>query len=60
MFGVTSEAAEKTLREVYAALLGAGTPHLATDLPTAEMVKVAANSFSPHGDLVHQRDGRGV
>lgn len=45
MFGVTSEAAEKTLREVYAALLDAGTPHLTTYLPTAEMVKVAANSF---------------
>lgn len=45
VFGVTSESAEKTLREVYAGLLDAGTPYLTTDLATAEMVKVAANSF---------------
>ncbi|MGV0853549.1 UDP-glucose dehydrogenase family protein [Mycolicibacterium phlei] len=45
IFGVTSEAAEKTLHEVYARLIEGGTPHLTTDLATAEMVKVAANSF---------------
>ncbi|WP_193047463.1 UDP-glucose dehydrogenase family protein [Mycolicibacterium baixiangningiae] len=45
VFGVTSEYAEKTLREVYGALLSEGTPHLTMDLATAEMVKVAANSF---------------
>jgi UDPglucose 6-dehydrogenase len=45
VFGVTSEHAEKTLLEVYATLLGEGVPHLTMDLATAEMVKVAANSF---------------
>ncbi|AMO59815.1 UDP-glucose 6-dehydrogenase [Mycolicibacterium phlei] len=45
IFGVTSEAAEKTLHQVYARLIESGTPHLTTDLATAEMVKVAANSF---------------
>ncbi|MFE4080513.1 UDP-glucose dehydrogenase family protein [Paenarthrobacter sp. YIM B13468] len=33
------------LDEVYAASLAAGTPRLVTDLPTAELVKTAANSF---------------
>ncbi|MCV7282680.1 UDP-glucose/GDP-mannose dehydrogenase family protein [Mycolicibacterium flavescens] len=45
IFGVTSEHAEKTLQQVYSRLIEAGTPHLTTDLATAEMVKVAANSF---------------
>src|SRR5258708_827415 len=45
VFGVTSEYAEKSLSEVYAKLIADGTPHIVTDLPTAEMVKVAANSF---------------
>ncbi|BBX82534.1 UDP-glucose dehydrogenase family protein [Mycolicibacterium aubagnense] len=45
VFGVTSEYAEKTLREVYGALLDAGTPYLTADLPTSELVKVAANAF---------------
>jgi UDPglucose 6-dehydrogenase len=45
VFGVTSEYAEKLLSEVYAQLIADGTPHIVTDLPTAEMVKVAANSF---------------
>ncbi|HEX2213016.1 MAG TPA: UDP-glucose/GDP-mannose dehydrogenase family protein [Mycobacterium sp.] len=45
IFGVTSESAEKILHQVYARLIEADTPHLTTDLPTAEMVKVAANSF---------------
>lgn len=31
--------------EIYAPILSAGTPLLVTDLPTAELVKVAANSF---------------
>lgn len=43
--GVTSARAEAALRELYAAQLAAGTPFLATDLPTAELVKVAANAF---------------
>lgn len=33
------------LDEVYAGPLSAGTPRLITDLPTAELVKTAANSF---------------
>ncbi len=45
VFGVTSEYAEKTLQEVYGALLDGGTPYLTADLPTSELVKVAANAF---------------
>ncbi len=33
------------LDEVYAAALGGGTPRIETDLATAQLVKVAANSF---------------
>ena len=33
------------LRQVYAGPIAAGTPFLVTDLPTAELVKVAANAF---------------
>ncbi len=43
--GVTSARAEAVLREVYAGPIAAGTPFLVTDLPTAELVKVAANAF---------------
>ena len=43
--GVTSERAEATLREVYAAAIAAGTPFIATDFATAELVKVSANAF---------------
>lgn len=45
VFGVTDPADEAVLREVYAALLDAGTPLLVTDFATAELVKVAANAF---------------
>ncbi len=45
IFGVASGYAEKALIEVYGRLIEKGTPHLTTDLPTSEMVKVAANSF---------------
>jgi UDPglucose 6-dehydrogenase len=45
VFGVTSEAAEETMRSVYATPLGSGIPALTMDLETAELVKVAANSF---------------
>ena len=45
VFGVTDPADEGLLREVYAALLDAGTPLLVTDFATAELVKVAANAF---------------
>jgi UDPglucose 6-dehydrogenase len=45
VFGVTSETAEETMRAVYAAPLSSGIPGLTMDLETAELVKVAANSF---------------
>jgi UDPglucose 6-dehydrogenase len=43
--GVRSAAAESALREVYAEPLGAGVPFIVTDFATAELIKVAANSF---------------
>ena len=43
--GVVSDEAEKILKEVYAANLKEYTPWVRADLPTAELVKVAANSF---------------
>jgi nucleotide sugar dehydrogenase len=43
--GVESGWAEAILREVHAAPIAAGAPFLVTDLPTAELVKVAANAF---------------
>ncbi|MEV6347623.1 UDP-glucose/GDP-mannose dehydrogenase family protein [Actinoplanes sp. NPDC051851] len=43
--GATSARAVELLREVYAPMLSAGVPFLETDLATAELVKVAANSF---------------
>jgi len=45
VFGVRDAADEAVLREVYAALLDAGTPLLVTDFATAELVKVSANAF---------------
>ncbi len=45
VFGVSSAEAEKLLREVYGPTLDAGTPLVVTDLTTAELTKVAANSF---------------
>ena len=43
--GVNSDSAENKLKEVYAKLIAAGVPWIRADLPTAELVKVAANSF---------------
>ena len=43
--GVLNDQAEKVLKEVYAANLLENTPWVRADLPTAELVKVAANSF---------------
>jgi UDPglucose 6-dehydrogenase len=43
--GATSAADDAVLRAVYAQLLDAGTPYITTDLATAELTKVAANSF---------------
>jgi len=45
VFGVTSEAADALMRAVYATPLASGIPGLTMDLETAELVKVAANSF---------------
>jgi UDPglucose 6-dehydrogenase len=43
--GVTNDRAEEILKEVYAKNLENGTPWVRADLPTSELVKVAANSF---------------
>ena len=45
VLGVRSEADEKVVREVYAPIIDTGTPVVVTDFATAELVKVAANSF---------------
>jgi UDPglucose 6-dehydrogenase len=45
VFGVSSPWAEQRLRAVFDPILQAGTPLVVTDLATAELVKVAANSF---------------
>ncbi|MEO3973556.1 UDP-glucose/GDP-mannose dehydrogenase family protein [Streptomyces sp. CAU 1734] len=45
VFGVASEWAEQRLRAAFAPVIEQGTPVVVTDLPTAELVKVAANSF---------------
>ena len=43
--GVTSDRAEELLRVAYKPLLDNAVPWIRADLPTAELVKVAANSF---------------
>jgi UDPglucose 6-dehydrogenase len=45
VFGVRSEWAEQTLRRVFRPILDEGTPLVVADTATAELVKVAANSF---------------
>jgi UDPglucose 6-dehydrogenase len=45
VIGVRSAHAEAVLRQVYAPQLEAGIPLFVTDLPTAELAKVAANAF---------------
>jgi UDPglucose 6-dehydrogenase len=45
VFGVTSAHAAERLRDVYAVPLANGVPGLVMDMETAELVKVAANSF---------------
>jgi UDPglucose 6-dehydrogenase len=45
VFGVHSEWAEQQLRAAFAPVIAAGTPVVVTDFATAELVKVAANSF---------------
>ncbi len=43
--GVANDRAEEILKEVYKPITDLGTPWIRADLPTAELVKVAANSF---------------
>ena len=43
--GVRPGRAEQILRDIYAEPIRTGVPFLVTDLPTAELVKVAANAF---------------
>ena len=43
--GVVNDRAEAILKEVYAPVIALGTPWIRADLPTSELVKVAANSF---------------
>jgi UDPglucose 6-dehydrogenase len=43
--GTESQHSVEVLREVYAPILATGTPFLELDVPTAELVKVAANAF---------------
>ena len=43
--GVMNDEAEMKLKEVYKKNLDEGTPWIRADLPTSELVKVAANSF---------------
>jgi UDPglucose 6-dehydrogenase len=45
VFGVTSPTADELMRKVYAIPLESGIPGLTMDIETAELVKVAANSF---------------
>ena len=45
VIGGASAEAERMLRDLYAAPIAAGTPVIACDLPTAELVKVSANAF---------------
>ena len=45
VFGVESDWARQQLSAAFAPMLASGTPVVVTDLPTAELVKVAANSF---------------
>ena len=43
--GVANKRAEEILKEVYEPVIALGTPWIRADLPTSELVKVAANSF---------------
>jgi len=45
VIGVVNDRSEEILKEVYRPILELGTPWIRADLPTSELVKVAANSF---------------
>lgn len=46
VLGVPDAQAEKLLRDVYGPLIDAGVPVVVADLPSAEIIKSAANSFT--------------
>ena len=45
VIGTDDAVSERALEELYASLIESGTPFVKTDIATAELVKVAANSF---------------
>ncbi|MGI8678583.1 MAG: UDP-glucose dehydrogenase family protein [Jatrophihabitans sp.] len=45
VIGVDDDTARGVLEQAYATIIATGTPVVITDFPTAELVKVAANSF---------------
>jgi UDPglucose 6-dehydrogenase len=45
VIGADDERAVRTLEEAYTKIIATGIPVITTDFPTAELVKVAANSF---------------
>jgi UDPglucose 6-dehydrogenase len=45
VFGVADQRSEEVLRAAYKPVTDAGVPLIVMDIPTAELVKVAANSF---------------
>ena len=45
VIGVNDDRSAEVLRKVYEPITDHGTPFLVTDIPTAELVKVAANAF---------------
>jgi len=45
VIGVDDQESETALRQVYAPMITEGIPFIVTDITTAELVKVAANSF---------------
>jgi UDPglucose 6-dehydrogenase len=45
VFGVNDKHSEELLRKVYEPVLNSGVPLVVMDIPSAELVKVAANSF---------------
>lgn len=46
VLGVPDADAERVLRDIYAPLTARGVPVVVADLPTAELIKYAANSFT--------------
>jgi UDPglucose 6-dehydrogenase len=45
VLGVADAVAEEKLRQVYETMIASGIPVIVTDIPTAELVKSAANAF---------------